>query len=137
MPRKRTKFTEKPDFTTRTVFSTSEAAAYVNVAPSTFTHHIYNQGRIKPLRINPRLIVFSREQLDDYKAHDQRTAVEFIAILYTFDSAAAYLNLDPKEMRELVAAGEIVPVDKVTIGGQFVYTGEELERVAAAKGWEL
>ncbi len=120
----------------RTVFSTKEAAAFVGVKEATFSHQIYSQGTIKPLRINPRLIVFSREQLEDYRLH-KRTDIEFNETFYTFSDAAAYLSLDPKEMRDLVASGAISPVDGTAIGGQYIYTGEELDRVARLKGWTV
>ncbi len=42
-----------------------------------------------------------------------------------------------KEMRDLVAAGAITPVDGTAIGGQYIYTGEELDRVARLKGWTV
>lgn len=121
----------------RTVFSTKDAAAYLGMSQSTFTHQIYKQQRIKPLRVNQRLIVFSREQLDDYRRNELQTNLEFEAEFYTFADAAALLGLDLKEMRELVASGAIKAVDDTTIGGQFIYTRDELERVATERGWTL
>lgn len=112
----------------RTVFSTKEAAAYCGRNKATFIHHIYNQGLIPPLRVNDRLIVFSREQLDDYKLRG-RTDISFEASLYTFTDAAAFLGLAEKDMRDLVDNQAVEPVDGVRIGGQFIYTEAELERV--------
>lgn len=137
MPAKRMKQYKQQDFAGRTVLSTNEAAAFLGLPPATFTHQVYTQKRIKPLRVNQRLIVFSMEQLEDYKANDYQTDMVFDASFHTLRDAAEYLGLDVKEMRSLVNSGELEPVDGVAIGGQFIYTEDELKRVAAARGWTV
>jgi hypothetical protein len=55
------------------LFSTKKAAEYLGLKPETIKYHVYTSKYLKPLLVHGRALVFTKEQLDEFKANHQRT----------------------------------------------------------------
>lgn len=49
------------------LYSTKQAAEYLGVKPETIKYHVYTSGYLKPIKLGPRTLVFTKAMLDDFK----------------------------------------------------------------------
>lgn len=48
-------------------FSTKQAAEYLGIKVETVKYHIYTSKYLKPIKLGPRTLVFTKEMLDEFK----------------------------------------------------------------------
>lgn len=109
----------------RQYFSLREAAEYTGTSLGTLRTHVYTYSRIAGAVIG-RTLVFTRRQLDDYVAHDRRTALR--PDRFNVSEAAAYLDIEEAALEQAIEDGRIKPL---ALDGVQLFNRAQLDDFAA------
>ncbi len=114
-------------------FSFAEAVTYTGVPEGTLRNHVYVQGRI-PRYVIGRSAVFSKEQLDDYKANGRTTITINPAVWMGSIDAAAYLGISEGALKQHVHTRKQIPATK--IANNLLFNRAELDEFLRQRGRE-
>lgn len=90
--------------TTKEIYSTKEAAQYLEMEYSLFRYHLYEMGHIEPdFRIGKNL-AFTKETLDGFKERHRAEG-------YTIKQAAKYLGVEVSWLRHHIFNTKILAAD--------------------------
>lgn len=109
------------------LFGRQTAAAYLQMPVATLKWHVHVAETIRPGLVG-KSSVFTRAQLDDFRANDGQTSLEAdLSAWYSGKAAAAYLGLSPSAFgwhsQQRHIAGEFV-------GRSVLYAKDALDRLA-------
>ena len=106
------------------LFGISTAAAYLGMTAQNLKWHTHVAGNIHPV-LRGKSLVFTRQQLDDFKAHGRTDIIPALGHLYSADEAASYLGLSPSafgwHVRQRAVKGDV-------IGRSILYNQAELDK---------
>lgn len=108
----------------RQFYSVRDAAEYTGIPYGTLKRDVYVDGRLPGVLVG-RTTVFTREQLDDYKARGRRT--ELRPDRYNVEEAATYLGVKPAVVEEAVEEGRLKPL---VLGGNALFIRIQLDEFA-------
>lgn len=108
-------------------FSTAAAAAYLGMSVANLKYHVHVSGNLQPAKVGKSL-VFSREQLDEFRQNGYSSIVPDITGYYSAEEAAEYLGLSAEAFGWHVRQRAVIGVP---VGRSILYTKSALDDFAA------
>jgi hypothetical protein len=96
------------------VFRTEEAAEYLGLTHNEMLNEITYRGSIKPAVKGRGVRIFTRDQLDDWKANDGHTDLEANGTIFDIKEAAGYLGKSVNAMGQIYYVRQELPAIRVS-----------------------